>query len=113
MSDPLQGDTIFVKTGAGRFAAVVAMFHDQGLIPVKVLAFKIDPETRQWVGLNGVNVTLRLSIIRTSEDHGTAFDIAGKGVAKAQSMIEAIDYAARLAAGRRARQARSDRARAR
>ncbi len=113
VSGPLPGDTIFVKAVAGQLDAVVAMFRDQGHIPVKLLAFKIDPMTRQWVGLSGVNVTLGLPIIRTSVDHGAAFDIAGKGVANAQSMIEAIDYAARLAAGQRARQDRNERAQAR
>jgi 4-phospho-D-threonate 3-dehydrogenase / 4-phospho-D-erythronate 3-dehydrogenase len=104
VTGPLPGDTIFVKAVAGQFDAVVAMFHDQGHIPVKLLGFKIDPKTQQWVGLSGVNVTLGLPIIRTSVDHGTAFDIAGKGIANAQSMVEAIDYAARLAAGRKSRQ---------
>ena len=97
VTGPLPGDTVFVKAAAGQFAAVVAMFHDQGHIPVKLLGFTIDAETGIWTGLGGINVTLGLPIIRTSVDHGTAFDIAGKGVANAQSMIEAIEFAARLA----------------
>jgi 4-hydroxythreonine-4-phosphate dehydrogenase len=96
---PVPGDTVFVKAAAGQFDAVVAMYHDQGHIPVKLLGFRIDPATGAWVGLSGVNVTLGLPIIRTSVDHGTAFDIAGRGVANAQSMIEAIELAAALAGG--------------
>ncbi len=80
------------------YDAVVAMYHDQGHIPVKLLGFNVDPATGKWQALSGVNVTLGLPIIRTSVDHGTAFDIAGKGVADATSMVEAIDYADRLAA---------------
>ena len=74
----------------GEFDAVVACYHDQGLIPVKLVAFG-----------KAVNVTLGLPIIRTSVDHGTAFDIAGQGVADPSSMIEAIRLAARLASGTR------------
>jgi 4-hydroxythreonine-4-phosphate dehydrogenase len=96
---PVPGDTVFVKAVAGQYDAVVAMYHDQGHIPVKLLGFRIDPATGRWVGLSGVNVTLGLPIIRTSVDHGTAFDIAGKGVANAQSMVEAIELAATMAGG--------------
>jgi 4-hydroxythreonine-4-phosphate dehydrogenase len=74
----------------GDFDAVIACYHDQGLIPVKLLAFG-----------RAVNVTLGLPIIRTSVDHGTAFDIAGRNVADPSSMIEATLLAARLAAGAR------------
>ncbi len=73
------------------------MYHDQGHIPVKLLGFEIDPATGKWQELSGVNITLGLPIIRTSVDHGTAFDIAGKGIANERSMIEAIEYAERLA----------------
>ena len=83
---PLPGDTIFVRASRGEFDAVIACYHDQGLIPVKLLAFG-----------QAVNVTLGLPIIRTSVDHGTAFDIAGKGVADPSSMITATLLAARLA----------------
>lgn len=99
VTGPHSGDTVFVRAAAGEFDAVVAMYHDQGHIPVKLLGFRIDPASRRWVGLSGVNVTLGLPIIRTSVDHGTAFDIAGKGLANPQSMIEAIEYAERLARG--------------
>ena len=88
---PFPGDTVFVRAMRGEFDAVVACYHDQGLIPVKLVAFG-----------QAVNVTLGLPIIRTSVDHGTAFDIAGKGVADPSSMIEAIRLAARLASGTRA-----------
>ncbi|MBE3072472.1 MAG: 4-hydroxythreonine-4-phosphate dehydrogenase PdxA [Acidobacteria bacterium] len=82
---PFPADTVFVRAARGEFDAVVACYHDQGLIPVKLLAFG-----------KAVNVTLGLPIIRTSVDHGTAFDIAGKGIADAGSMIEAVLLAARL-----------------
>jgi 4-hydroxythreonine-4-phosphate dehydrogenase len=94
---PVPGDTVFVKMHGGQYDAVVAMYHDQGHIPTKLLGFDIDPATGKWRALSGVNVTLGLPIIRTSVDHGTAFDIAGTGVADATSMIESIDYAIRLA----------------
>ena len=83
---PFPADTIFVRARRGEFDVVVACYHDQGLIPVKLAAFG-----------QAVNVTLGLPIIRTSVDHGTAFDIAGKGIADPQSMIAAVKLAARLA----------------
>jgi 4-hydroxythreonine-4-phosphate dehydrogenase len=100
ISGPVPGDTVFVKLRARQFDAVVAMYHDQGHIPVKLLGFDVDPATGTWRALSGVNITLGLPVIRTSVDHGTAFDIAGKGIANEESLIEAIDYAERLAAGR-------------
>jgi 4-phospho-D-threonate 3-dehydrogenase / 4-phospho-D-erythronate 3-dehydrogenase len=99
---PVPGDTVFVKLRAGQYDAVIAMYHDQGHIPVKLLGFEVDPETGRWDELSGVNITLGLPIIRTSVDHGTAFDIAGKGIASEKSLIEAIEYAERLAASRAA-----------
>jgi 4-hydroxythreonine-4-phosphate dehydrogenase len=86
VSGPFPADTVFVRARKGEFDVVVACYHDQGLIPVKLAALG-----------RAVNVTLGLPIIRTSVDHGTAFDIAGKGVADAGSMIEAVVLAARLA----------------
>jgi 4-hydroxythreonine-4-phosphate dehydrogenase len=83
---PFPGDTVFGRAVRGEFDAVIACYHDQGLIPVKLLAFG-----------RAVNVTLGLPIIRTSVDHGTAFDIAGKNMADPSSMIEATLLAARLA----------------
>jgi 4-hydroxythreonine-4-phosphate dehydrogenase len=94
---PVPGDTVFVKLRAGQYDAVIAMYHDQGHIPVKLLGFEVDPTTGRWEEMSGVNVTLGLPIIRTSVDHGTAFDIAGKGIANERSLIEAIEYAEQLA----------------
>jgi 4-hydroxythreonine-4-phosphate dehydrogenase len=76
------------------------MYHDQGHIPVKLLGFSVDAATGKWNALSGVNITLGLPIIRTSVDHGTAFDIAGRGIASETSLLEAIDFAIRLAATR-------------
>jgi 4-hydroxythreonine-4-phosphate dehydrogenase len=81
---PYPPDTVFLQAVRGKYDIVVAMYHDQGLIPLKLLAFD-----------SAVNITVGLPIIRTSPDHGTAFDIAGKGVANPQSMVEAIRLAAR------------------
>jgi 4-hydroxythreonine-4-phosphate dehydrogenase len=100
ISGPVPGDTVFVRLRAGQYDAVVAMYHDQGHIPVKLLGFSVDPETGAWNALSGVNITLGLPIIRTSVDHGTAFDIAGKGIASETSLLEAIDFAIQLAAVR-------------
>jgi 4-phospho-D-threonate 3-dehydrogenase / 4-phospho-D-erythronate 3-dehydrogenase len=94
---PVPGDTVFVKLRAGQYDAVIANYHDQGHIPVKLLGFEVDPATGKWNDLSGVNITLGLPIIRTSVDHGTAFDIAGKGIANERSLVEAIEYAERLA----------------
>jgi 4-hydroxythreonine-4-phosphate dehydrogenase len=86
---PFPADTVFVRASRGEFDCVLACYHDQGLIPVKLLAFG-----------QAVNVTIGLPIIRTSVDHGTAFDIAGKGIADAGSMIEAVKLAAQMVKGR-------------
>jgi 4-hydroxythreonine-4-phosphate dehydrogenase len=88
-SGPWPGDTVFMQARQGRFDVVVAQYHDQGLIPVKYLG--VD---------KGVNITLGLPFVRTSPDHGTAFDIAGRGMAKASSLIAALRMAARMAARR-------------
>lgn len=105
VTGPWAGDTVFIKLRAAQFDAVVAMFHDQGHIPVKLLGFHIDPATGVWKSVSGVNVTLGLPILRTSVDHGTAFDIAGRGIANADSMRDAIVYAVELVKGRSARAA--------
>ncbi len=97
---PVPGDTVFVKLRARQYDAVVAMYHDQGHVPVKLLGFNVDPETGEWKALSGVNVTLGLPIIRTSVDHGTAFDIAGKGIANEDSLVEAIEFAVQMAAAK-------------
>lgn len=96
VSGPISGDTVFVRALSGEFDAVIAMYHDQGHIPIKLLGFRVDQESRRWLGLSGVNITLGLPFIRTSVDHGTALDIAGKGIASAQSMVEAIELAEQL-----------------
>ena len=90
VTGPFPSDTVFVRAARGEFDAVVACYHDQGLIPVKLLAFG-----------KAVNVTIGLPIIRTSVDHGTAFDIAGRGIADPGSMIEAVCLAAQLAHAKR------------
>ena len=99
ISGPVPGDTVFIKLRAGQYDAVVAMFHDQGHIPVKILGFNVDPATGKWQAISGVNITLGLPILRTSVDHGTAFDIAGKGIANADSLVEAAEYAMQLIEG--------------
>jgi 4-hydroxythreonine-4-phosphate dehydrogenase len=90
VSGPHPADTVFTRAARGEFDVVIACYHDQGLIPVKVLSFG-----------KAVNVTIGLPIVRTSVDHGTAFDIAGKGIADPGSMIQAVLLAARLATARR------------
>ena len=89
VSPPLPPDTIFLRAVQGEFDIVVAMYHDQGHIPMKLLAFD-----------SGVNVSMGLPIIRTSVDHGTAFDIAGTGQAREDSLLAAIDVALKMIAAR-------------
>ena len=89
VSGPYPPDTIFFKAAAGEFDAVVCMYHDQGLIPFKLLHFE-----------DGVNITLGLPIVRTSVDHGTAYDIAGKGLASHRSLDEAVRLAAAISRNR-------------
>jgi 4-hydroxythreonine-4-phosphate dehydrogenase len=86
VTGPLPADTLFVNAMQGGYDVVVACYHDQGLIPAKLVAFG-----------RTVNVTLGLPIVRTSVDHGTAFDISRQGVADPSSMVEAVLLAARLA----------------
>jgi 4-hydroxythreonine-4-phosphate dehydrogenase len=90
VTGPLSGDTVFHYALKGEFDAVVAMYHDQGLAPLKAVAFD-----------SGINWTLGLPFIRTSPDHGTAYDIAGKGIANPGSMIAAIRLAKQLAKHRK------------
>ncbi|MBB5348919.1 4-hydroxythreonine-4-phosphate dehydrogenase [Desulfoprunum benzoelyticum] len=87
---PFPPDTVFFKAAAGAYDAVVCMYHDQGLIPFKLLHFS-----------DGVNVTLGLPIVRTSVDHGTAYDIAGRGRADASSLAAAVNLAAVISANRK------------
>ena len=91
-SDPVPADTLFGKAVRGEYDGLVAMYHDQGLIPLKLVAFG-----------RCVNLTVGLPIIRTSVDHGTAYDIAGKGLADPGSLVEAVKLAARLAQAKRAK----------
>jgi 4-hydroxythreonine-4-phosphate dehydrogenase len=89
VTGPVPADTVFRQAVDGQFDAVVACYHDQGLIPIKLVGFG-----------TAVNITLGLPIVRTSVDHGTAFDIAGQGVADETSLVHAVVLAARLARGR-------------
>ncbi len=89
VSDPLPPDTVFARAAAGDYDAVVAMYHDQGLIPFKLLHFA-----------DGVNFTMGLPLVRTSVDHGTAYDIAGRGIASARSLEAAVEMAAMIAGNR-------------
>jgi len=98
VTGPLPADTLFSRARGGEFDIVVAMYHDQGHIPVKTLGFNYDERTKRWTGLSGVNVTVGLPFLRVSVDHGTAFDRAWKGIANPESMIEAIDVAVRMLA---------------
>ena len=90
VSDPQPPDTVFLRAVSGAYDIVVAMYHDQGHIPMKLLAFD-----------SGVNVSIGLPIIRTSVDHGTAFDIAGTGKAREESLLAAIDVAIQMVRARR------------
>lgn len=92
VNGPFPPDTVFHQAAGGKFDCVVCMYHDQGLIPFKLLHFK-----------DGVNVTLGLPIVRTSVDHGTAYDIAGKGIADPASLEAAVHMAAEIAAHRKQR----------
>ena len=90
VSGPLPPDTVFLRAVQGEFDIVVAMYHDQGHIPMKLLAFD-----------SGVNVSIGLPIIRTSVDHGTAFDIAGRGLARPDSLLAAIQVAVQMVNARK------------
>ena len=85
MRGPFPGDTVFMNAKMGKFDVVVSQYHDQALIPIKYNGIE-----------DGVNITLGLDFVRTSPDHGTAFDIAGKGIASTESFISAIKLAQRL-----------------
>ena len=98
---PVPPDTLFAKAATGAYGGVVAMYHDQGHIPFKLSGFKWDPEKKKMASVKGVNITLGLPIIRTSVDHGTAFEIAGKGIASADAMTLAIESAVQLSTYRK------------
>ena len=93
---PIPADTLFPKAIGGVYDGCVAMYHDQGHIPFKTVGFNWDQSKGQMKSVRGVNITLGLPIIRTSVDHGTAMEIAGKGIASPDAMVLAIEYAARL-----------------
>lgn len=93
---PIPPDTIFSKARGGWYDIVVAMYHDQGHIPLKLVGFVYNKEQQKWESVSGVNITLGLPIVRASVDHGTAFDQAGKGVANELSLENAIDFGIKL-----------------
>ncbi len=99
---PIPPDSVFSEMNGGWYDITVCMYHDQGHIPTKVLGFVYDREAQGWKAVEGVNITLGLPIIRTSVDHGTGFALAGKGTSNELSLVNAIDYALRMAAGRMA-----------
>lgn len=94
---PIPPDSVFAKAKCGWYDGVVAMYHDQGHIPLKVLGFNWDDESGKMLPQRGVNITLGLPIIRVSVDHGTAFDVAGRGVAAEDALLASIEYATRMA----------------
>jgi 4-hydroxythreonine-4-phosphate dehydrogenase len=94
---PIPADTLFLRAARGEFDGVVAMYHDQGMIPVKMLAFD-----------KAVNVTIGIPIIRTSPCHGTAFDIAGKSLASADSMTEAVRLAIEMSRIKRVNESKAN-----
>lgn len=93
---PIPPDTLFALAKGGSYDGCVAMYHDQGHIPFKLVGFSWDEKTKAMKSVKGVNITLGLPIIRTSVDHGTAFEIAGKGIASPDALLLAIDYATKL-----------------
>ncbi len=98
---PIPPDSVFSEALGGWYDIVVCMYHDQGHIPLKTVGFVFDREKQTWKAVEGVNVTLGLPIIRTSVDHGTGFALAGKGTSNELSLVNAIDYAIRMQAGRK------------
>lgn len=98
---PVPPDTVFSKAIGGWYDIVVAMYHDQGHIPLKVKGFVYNRAEQKWDAVAGVNITLGLPIIRASVDHGTAFDQSGTGQANELSLINAIDYAILMAKNRK------------
>ena len=94
---PVPPATVFSKARGGWYDIVVAMYHDQGHIPLKVVGFVYNENEKKWDAVAGVNITLGLPIVRSSVDHGTAFDQAGLGIANELSLMNAIDYGVKLA----------------
>ncbi len=100
---PFPPDILFPMAKEGSFDGLVAMYHDQGHIPFKLLGFDWDDRTKKMGAVRGVNITLGLPIIRVSVDHGTAFEIAGKGLASPDSLLQALEYATLMANKRMAK----------
>ena len=100
VSGPHSPDTIFVQCQAGQYDIVVAMYHDQGHIPLKLSGFQYNLRDDRYDSVNGINCTIGLPIIRTSVDHGTAYGKAGEGRANEDSMLDAIDAAVRMVKNR-------------
>ncbi|MCR4643714.1 MAG: 4-hydroxythreonine-4-phosphate dehydrogenase PdxA [Lachnospiraceae bacterium] len=94
---PVSPDVVFVKCQAGQYDIVVAMYHDQGHIPLKLSGFQYDIHTDRYDSVSGINCTIGLPIVRTSVDHGTAFGKAGEGRANEESMMDAIEAAVKMA----------------
>ncbi|MGI6084931.1 MAG: 4-hydroxythreonine-4-phosphate dehydrogenase PdxA [Acetivibrionales bacterium] len=94
---PVPPDTVFVKAQAGQYDIVLAMYHDQGHIPLKLSGFKLDLKTNKYTSMSGVNCTIGLPIIRSSVDHGTAFGKAGEGRANEESLVDAMNVAIKMA----------------
>lgn len=99
---PIPPDSVFSEALGSWYDIVVCMYHDQGHIPLKTVGFVYDSKKQEWKAVEGVNITLGLPIIRTSVDHGTGFALAGKGTSNELSLVNAIDYAIRMANGHRA-----------
>ncbi len=100
---PISPDIVFCKAYAEAYDCIVAMYHDQGHIPLKFLGFKWDGLSNEWGEVDGVNITCGLSVIRTSPDHGVAFGKAGQGIADPTSMLSAVKIAVQLVEGRKCR----------
>ncbi len=94
---PFSPDTVFVKCQAGQYDIVVAMYHDQGHIPLKLNGFQYNPYSDKYESVSGINCTIGLPIVRTSVDHGTAFGKAGEGRANEESMLDAIFAGVKMA----------------
>ncbi|MFB5065844.1 MAG: 4-hydroxythreonine-4-phosphate dehydrogenase PdxA [Candidatus Wallacebacter cryptica] len=97
---PIPPDTVFPKLNGKLYDICVCMYHDQGHIPTKLLGFTWNEQEGKWNSVSGVNITMGLPIIRVSVDHGTAYDIAGRGIASERSLVSAIEYAVQLAKNR-------------
>jgi 4-hydroxythreonine-4-phosphate dehydrogenase len=97
---PIPPDTLFPKAIKGVYDGCIAMYHDQGHIPFKLFGFNWDNKKNKMKSVRGVNITLGLPIIRTSVDHGTALDIAGKGIASPDALLHAIKYAVKLSSSK-------------